>query len=175
MNQPRDHQSFLDAMDRNERLHRTGRSFETEVNPLQKALNDYNILEHERDTAMAQASELRIANGALVAEVNMLREQVRVSDRDRMRLQAVASTFAGHARSLSAILNDILAVSIKNGVEATEKVDTGLEQAGKEVQAVLQRVEPVASTSPPERPMTSPRAPHAVGTPIPPNAGLMRV
>lgn len=150
-----------------------------EVNPIQKALEDYHIMETERDAAVAKVSDLSISNQSLVAEVNMLREQVTRSDKDRMRLQAVASTFAGHARSLAAILNDIMAVSIKNGVEAADKGDTSLEQAGAEAQIILQRIVPEAPASPAVRAIASPRAPTgvgaALGTPIPPSAGLMRV
>lgn len=145
-----------------------------EPNPLHKAADDYQLMETQRDAAVAKAGELAATNAGLLAEVGLLREQMNNSERERKRVQAVASTFAGHARSLAAILNDIMAVAIKNGVEAAEKPDTGLEQAGATAQTILQRVEPAVAPIPLVSPRTPPQAPVGLGTPIPPSAGLMR-
>ena len=121
-----------------------------EPNPLQKAFDDYRAMERARDEARHECTELRIHNGALVAEVQMLREALDRSDTDRVRLQAIASTFVGGVRSLNAVAADLYNLAIKNGVEAEEarrpEVETAaanaLDQAAAEIREIIERVPP---------------------------------
>lgn len=53
----------------------------------------------------------------------MLREVLAISERDRVRLQAVASTFGGQARALQAVFGSIIELAIKNGCDAAETAD----------------------------------------------------
>jgi hypothetical protein len=115
-----------------------------EPNPLQKAYDDYREMERDRNEARHEASELRIHNGALMAEVAMLREALERSDADRIRLQAIASTFVGGVRSLNAVAADLYKLAIKNGLEAAEAAKpeekAALDQAGAEAREIFDRV-----------------------------------
>ena len=121
-----------------------------EPNPLQKAFDDYRAMERARDEARHECTELRIHNGALVAEVQMLREALDRSDTDRVRLQAIASTFVGGVRSLNAVAADLYNLAIKNGVEAEEArrpdvekaAADALDQAAAEIRDIIDRVPP---------------------------------
>lgn len=115
-------------------------------NPLQVALDDYDRMKSELEQCKYQLNELRIANGALSSEVSMLREHLERTDADRIRLQAVASTFMGGIRGLNAITMDLVQQAIKNGVEATEKAKpeetAELNEAGAEAQEIISRIPP---------------------------------
>jgi hypothetical protein len=92
-----------------------------EVNPLQEALNDYCEMKRERDKAMHDQNEMRVQNGALIAEVNMLRQSLEQSDVDRIRLQSVSSTLLGRLLAINAVIGDAVRDSIRNGIEAVEE------------------------------------------------------
>ncbi len=139
-----------------------------ERSPIQRALDNYTEMEQLLVAANDKNRLLSIQNTALLNEIGMLREAVERSDRDRMRLQAVASTFGGQARALAAIFNDIMALAIKQGIEAADGPKTeasptdDLKQAGDEAQAIIQRIVQREATREPSSGEASPRAPQAV-------------
>jgi thiamine monophosphate synthase len=123
----------------------------TEPNPLQKAYDDYRAMERDRNQLQHECGELRIANQALMSEVSMLREMIERCEKERRRAQAVASTFAGQARCLGVIINDINELAIKNGIEAAETPQEKManEEAAVEVAKIIERTVP-SSTVPPK-------------------------
>lgn len=117
-------------------------------NDLQRALDNYNDMEADRDRLREAHADLLVANRSLQTEVNLLRETLTQSQKDCRRLQAVASTFGGQARSLSAIFNDIMALAIKHGIEAAQvtapEETEQLNRDGAEVREIIERIEPAA-------------------------------
>lgn len=149
-----------------------------EHNPLQVALDNYHMMEAQRDSATDRASQLNVANGSLVAEVHMLREQLAVADADRIRLQAVASTLLGRLLGINDCIAGAVKAAVKDGIDATAPKDDP-EPARPEPASLAQRV---AAARPPETaehreaPVGAPLSPLRIlgSTPLPPPAGLMR-
>lgn len=142
-----------------------------EPSPLEKAFSDYNRMAAEVESVRAHNQHLISENAKLASEVSMLREMLKISDTDRIRLQGVSSTLMGQLMSINAVIGDAVRLSIKHGVEAVQQAegeDQELEEAGKAVQDVIQRVQPVAATEPPARLQAPVRAPQAVvgGLPV---------
>ena len=121
----------------------------TEPNPLQQAYDDYRAMERDRNQLKHECGELRISNQALMSEVSMLREMIERCEKERRRAQAVASTFAGQARALGAIINDINSLAIKNGIEAAETPQERV-ASQDDVAKVAEIIERVAPTVPPK-------------------------
>jgi len=117
MNQPNGYRAFADAAERA----RNAPPFEAGLNPIERALENYTEMEQQLQRYADQNRQLLIENGAMSAEINMLREALETSDRDRLRLQAVASTFGGQARALQSVFGSIVELAIKNGYEAAEQ------------------------------------------------------
>lgn len=118
-----------------------------EPNPLQKAYDDYNDMKRQHAQAKHECNELRIANGALHAEVNMLREALERCDNDRTRLQAVSSSLAGGLRAINAVIADQLRSAIAHGIKAVEAAAPEEQrQEAAEARDILERVEPAASS-----------------------------
>jgi predicted nuclease with TOPRIM domain len=119
-----------------------------ELSPLQKAFDDYNEMKAERDRLRHEMNELRIQNGALIAEVNMLRDSLERCDSDRTRLQSVSSTLLGQLMAINAVIADSVRLSIKNGVEAAEAAkargNRELNKAGAEASEIIERITPTA-------------------------------
>lgn len=117
-------------------------------NDLERALNNYREMEADRDRLRESHADLLVSNRSLQAEVNMLRESLERSDNDRIRLQAIASTFVGGIRSLNAVCTDLYSLAIKNGVEAAEaaqpEAKAELDAAGAEVRDIIERTTPAA-------------------------------
>lgn len=141
----------------------------SEPNPLQKALDDYHLMETELAAARQQVREVTVDNHTLLAEVNMLREELQRADADRLRLQAISSTLLGRLLAINDTIGGAVRASIKAGIEATAEVkpDPDLEKAGAEAQAILQRVVPMERTEAPVPREVIPVTPQAAGAAIP--------
>ena len=111
---------------------------------LQEAFENYRQLKIEYARVLQENLDLRVENGALVAEVNMIRESYREADSDRCKLQAVSSSLAGGLKAIKAVIDDQLRTAIKNGIEAVEpgELEAELEQAGAEVRDIIERAAP---------------------------------
>jgi hypothetical protein len=83
--------------------------------------DNYSMMEEQLSDCVDKNRQLSVENGILLAEVNMLREAVALSQRETLRLQAVASTFGGQARALQSVFSSIVELAIKNGYEAAEQ------------------------------------------------------
>jgi hypothetical protein len=118
---------------------------------LAEAFENYKRMAAEVEKYKTLTMDLRVENGSLVAEVTMLREALERSDADRIRLQAIASTFVGGVRSLNAVAADLYRLAIKNGIEAADSAKpeekAELDQAGAEARDIIERVAP--ATVPP--------------------------
>lgn len=116
---------------------------------LAEAFENYKRMAAEVEKYKVLTMDLRVENGSLVAEVTMLREALERSDADRIRLQAIASTFVGGVRSLNAVAADLYKLAIKNGLEAADAIKpeekTAMDQAGAEVRDIVERANPVSS------------------------------
>jgi len=133
---------------------------------INRAMANYRDLEEHCAGLQQEIIDLRVENGALVAEVNMLREALERSENDRVRLQAVSSTLTGQLLGINAVIAEAMRTAIKHGIEATEQREDTLEHAGAESRDVLQRVEPAAAPETAPEPNASPRHPQAVGAPL---------
>lgn len=126
---------------------------DTVRNPLEDALNNYGQMERDLHAAQGNVSQLRVENGSLVAEVNMLREALERSESDRIRLQAVSSTLMGQLMAINAVIGDAVKLSIKHGVEAAEEQKPEeteeLNRAGAEVREILTRSQQVGGAKVP--------------------------
>lgn len=114
---------------------------------LQEAFENYRQLKIEHARVVQENLDLRVENGALVAEVNMIREAHERAETDRVRLQAIASTFVGGIRGLNAVAADLYSLAIKHGLEAVDAIKpeekTEMDQAGTEIRDIIERVAPV--------------------------------
>ena len=153
-----------------ERLYRQA----PEDNPLQKAMDDYLLMERELAQTKEHARDLTANNQALVVEVNMLREELQRTDEDRLRLQAVSSTLLGRLLAINDCIAGAVRASIKEGIEATaekpaatEEPEEDLEQAAAEVQGILQRVTPQPPPEPPAVRIVAPAPPQVAGAGLP--------
>jgi hypothetical protein len=140
---------------------------EAGANPIQRALNDYHMMEAELSRTRAENQTLRAESQGHLAEVNMLREALERADSDRIRLQAISSTLLGRLLAINDCIGGAVKASIKDGIEATHAAkaedeleqENELERAGAEVRGILQRVPPApapivtpARQAPPEPP-----------------------
>jgi chromosome segregation ATPase len=127
---------------------------------------NYRDLEQHCTGLQQEIIDLRVENGSLVAEVNMLREALERSENDRVRLQAVSSTLTGQLLSINAAIAEVMRTAIKHGIEAVEQREDNLDQAGAEARDVLRRVEPAGASETAPESTPSPRPPQAVGAPL---------
>lgn len=115
---------------------------------LQEAFENYRQLKIEHARVLQENLDLRVENGSLVAEVNMIRESYRQADSDRCKLQAVSSSLAGGLKAIKAVIDDQLRTAIKNGIEAVDPSvqEAELETAGEEVRDIIERAVPAATS-----------------------------
>jgi hypothetical protein len=149
---------------------RQAAALEMEPNPLQKALENYQELERQWHETRTVNGDLRANNAALLSEVGMLRDLLMAADADRVRWQATAATLLGRLYAINDVVGGAVRAAIRDGLEATKPEDRkdDLEQAGAEVAAILQRVEPVAAPEAPPAPQAAPKPTQgAGGTPMP--------
>jgi hypothetical protein len=122
-----------------------------EPSELERAFMNYKDMEAERNRLRHENNELQVVNGALTAEVGMLREALERCDNDRARLQAIASTFVGGIEALGAVATALVQKAIKHGIEAAQAAQpeekTELDQAGAEVREIIERVEPAGTAT----------------------------
>jgi hypothetical protein len=138
---------------------------EVAVNPLQRALNDYHLMEAELASARKRATDAEVRSASLLAEVNMLRESYERADLQRVHLQGVASSLLGRLLSINDVIGGACRAALKEGIEATSaaQAENELERAGAEVQAILQSLpkQEAPIGTPAQTP--TPRPPQAVG------------
>lgn len=91
--------------------------------------DNYSMMEEQLQEAAAKNHNLLVENGILLAERNMLIEQLNEARREARRLQAVASTFGGQARALQAVFSSITELAVKNGIEAAEQAPAEAQEA----------------------------------------------
>jgi chromosome segregation ATPase len=119
-----------------------------EVNPLQKAYDDYNEMKRACAQAQHDANEHRIHNQALMAEVSMLRDALERCETDRVRLQSVSSTLLGRLLAINDTIAGAVKESIKHGIEAVEAArpeeTAELDEAGAEAAEIIGRTVPAA-------------------------------
>lgn len=135
-----------------------------EISLVQRAVENYNEMERERDAAISIAKQLQLQSANLLSEVNMLREQLSRSENDRIRLQAFSSGIMGRLLAINDTIAGAVAASIKQGVDAADHQPA--EDAGRPVEepeGILQRVSVEPAPQPATRPIGSPRAPYDPG------------
>jgi len=104
--------------------------------------DNYSMMEDQLQEAATKNHHLLVENGILLAERDMIREQLNDALREVRRLQAVASTFGGQARALQSVFTSITELAIKNGYEAAE-------QAPAKAQGAAQSAAPERAPEPP--------------------------
>ena len=82
--------------------------------------DNYSMMEEQLQEAATKNHNLLVENGILLAERDLLREQLDEALREAKRAQAVASTFGGQARALQSVIGTIIELAIKNGYEAAD-------------------------------------------------------
>lgn len=147
-----------------------------EPNPLQKALDDYHLMENELGRERERARAAAAQSHALLAEVGMLREAYERADGDRVRLQAIASTLLGRLYAINDTIAGAVRASIKDGIKAAEPretpttVDEAIEQRMDEARR--------APAEPVERPVVAlvpDTRPHGLGSPALPGVDWSRL
>jgi len=125
-----------------------------EPNPLQRALDNYQELERQWQAAKRKADELNALNAGLLAENGVLREALRTSDHDRVRLQAIASTLMGRLLAINDTIAGAVRAAVRDGIEASEAIDTENEPAEpvREIPARPLAQTPEPRKAPPEAP-----------------------
>ncbi len=127
-------------------------------NPIQDALDNYRELEARLREVEQRNTELQVREGILVAEVNMLREALDRSEDERVQKTAIAATFVAQAKSLNAILADMIRTANANGIEAIENrhpEETAAADAdAARAREIIERTEPAHRTpEPPKVPL----------------------
>lgn len=104
MNPPRPQQTAAPQMD---------------SNPLQRALDNYLVMELQCEASRREAAELRTANARLVAEVQMLRERLEDVEIDRRKWEVTSSTLLGRLLAINDTIAGAVKAAVKSGLEAT--------------------------------------------------------
>jgi hypothetical protein len=117
---------------------RQAAALQMEPNPLQKALDNYQELERQWHATREDNQRLKADNAAFVAEIGMLREELRVSNADRVRHQAVAATLLGRLLAIQDTINGAVRAAIKDGLEAKPPAPDAAEQAHAGVAKALE-------------------------------------
>ena len=95
----------------------------------QRFMDDYDLLVTENKTVANDNSSLRVENASLVSEVQMLREELARTDRDRTRLQG----FAANLSTRLAVIQDTIAVAIREA--ALQKVEAAVVEPTEKIKA----------------------------------------
>ena len=88
----------------------------------QKFLEEHDFLWTENDDLKKENEWLQSDNQNLLAEVNMLREELARADKDRTKLQGFASSLVVRLQVIQTTINDASREAIAQGVEASRNV-----------------------------------------------------
>lgn len=136
-----------------------------ESNPLQRALDNYLVMEQQCAAARHEAAEARADNGRLVAEVNMLRDQLASTEADRRKWQVACSTLIGRLLSINDVIASAMKQAARDGLKAMDEPEgTGAERA-----AGTQAVGAVANAEVAEKNEAPPEPPQRVLAAVPRN------
>lgn len=128
-----------------------------ESNPLQRALDNYLVMEHQCAAARHEAAEVRAANAQLIAEVAMLRDQLHTTEAERRKWEAACATIFGRLLAINDTIAGAVKQAARDGLEAKDeplKADAGLAaplQQAAEIEATKTATEDQASQAPPQR------------------------
>jgi hypothetical protein len=89
-------------------------------NPLQRALDNYLVMEMQCEVAKREAMDTRVQNAKLVAEVEMLRERLADVEADRRKWQVSCSTLLGRLLSINETIAGAVRQASKDGLEARD-------------------------------------------------------
>lgn len=90
-------------------------------NPLQRALDNYLVMELERDAARQEAERVRTENAQLVAEVGVLREHLQSCEADRRKWQATCTTMFGRLLAISDTIAGAVRQAAQDGLKARDE------------------------------------------------------
>lgn len=130
----------------------------SQQNPLQEALDNYHLMQHQRDEAVNRADSVNASNAALIAEIGVLREQLTRADAERIRVSAIASTLLGRLMSIHDTISGAVKAAREDSIEATKMV----EPVPVEPAPSVSRVPVDIPAETPGLPNPSPRAPEAI-------------
>jgi len=125
-------------------------------------------MEMQCEAARREASELRSANGNLVAEVNMLRDRLQDTENERRRWQHTSSTLLGRLLAINDTIAGAVKAALKDGYDAiTPKDEPG--EADAVAAAASQCAGAGEGTDTPERKEASPEPPQRILAAVPKN------
>jgi hypothetical protein len=93
-----------------------------ESNPLQRALDNYLVMELQCEAAKREAADLRAESGKLVAEISMLRERLTEVEAERRKWHMTASTLLGRLLGINDAIAGAVKQSVQSGLDATAPI-----------------------------------------------------
>lgn len=87
-------------------------------NPLQRALDNYLVMEMQCEAAKREATDVRVQNAKLVAEVEMLRERLVEVEADRRKWHVSCTTMMGRLLAINDTIAGAVRQAAKDGLEA---------------------------------------------------------
>ena len=139
-------------------------------NPLQRALDNYLVMELQCEAARREASEARTESANLLAEVGMLRERLHGSEIERRKWEATAATLLGRLLAIHDTIAGAVKAAAHDGLEAT-KPQPAASEATEPAQSA--GTEAAANEAPEEKAAPEPSQ-GASGTAIPVDFGPPR-
>jgi hypothetical protein len=94
-----------------------------ESNPLQRALDNYLVMELQCEAAKREAADLRTENAKLLAEIGMLRERLAEVEAERRKWHMTASTLLGRLLAINDAIAGAVKQSVQSGLDATTPTD----------------------------------------------------
>lgn len=122
------------------------------------ALENYHLMQHERDEAINRADSVSASNAALIAEIGVLREQLTRADAERIRVSTIASTLLGRLMSIHDTISGAVKAAREDSIEAAKAP----EPMPVEPPAAVYRPEVNLPAETPTQPEASPQAPEAI-------------
>jgi molecular chaperone GrpE (heat shock protein) len=110
-----------------------------ESNPLQRALDNYLVMELQCEASKREAADIRTQNARLVAEVTMLRDRLKEVEIDRRKWETTCSTLLGRLLAINDTIAGAVKQAVKDGLNPTAP-QKDLEVAVGEVEEVLHSV-----------------------------------
>lgn len=91
-----------------------------ESNPLQRALDNYLLMELQCEAAKREAADVRTINAKIVAEVEMLRERLIEVEGDRRKWQVSCSAIFGRLMAINDTIAGAVRSAVRDGLEAIQ-------------------------------------------------------
>lgn len=125
-----------------------------ESNPLQRALDNYLVMEMQCEVAKREAAEVRAENAKLVAEIGMLRERLEDTEADRRKWEAACSTLLGRLLAINDTIGGAVKQAARDGLVARDEPGEAdaVTAAGTQCAGTGEDIKAAPETEPPPSP-----------------------